>query len=111
MLRALGLGKSLVTNDDYLQQIVDFFIVDLEEGAVNIEKRWLIVLIESFNFLKQSEDGSGDKSSIVFVEFQILEKSILLLFALCVFGDGVLPVTTEHGMGFTWACLTVGEYS
>ena len=111
MLRALGLGKSLVTNDDYLQQIVDFFIVDLEEGAVNIEERWLIVLIESFNFLKQSEDGSGDKSGIVFVEFQILEKSILLLFALCIFGDGVLPVTTEHGMGFTWACLTVGEYS
>ncbi len=111
MFRALGLGKSLITSDDYLQQIVDFFVVDLEERAVNIEERWLIVLIESFNFLKQSEDGSGDKSGIVFVEFQIFEKSILLLFALCVFGNGVLPVTAEHGVGFAWTCLTVGEYS
>jgi galactitol-specific phosphotransferase system IIC component len=35
----------------------------------------------------------------------------LLLFALCVFGNGVLPVTAEHGVGFAWTCLTVGEYS
>jgi hypothetical protein len=39
MFRALGLGKSLITSDDYLQQIVDFFVVDLEERAVNIEER------------------------------------------------------------------------
>ena len=110
MFRALGLGKSLVTFDDYLQQIVDFFVINLEEGAVNIEERRLIVLIESFNFWKESKNGSGDKSGIVFVKFQILKKSILLLFALSIFSDGVLPVATEHGVRFAWACLTVGEY-
>ena len=110
MFRALGLGKSLITFDDYLQQIVYLFVINLEEGAINIEERRLIALIDSFNFWKESKDGSGDKPGIVFIKLQILEKSILLLFALSIFSGCVLPIATEHGVRFAWACLTVGEY-
>jgi hypothetical protein len=98
MFKALGLGKSWITNGNYLQQIVNFFVVDLQERTVNIEKGRLVILIDSFNFLKQSKDCSGDKSSVVFIKLQIFEESVLLLFAFCIFCDSVLPITAEHRM-------------
>jgi hypothetical protein len=84
-----------------LQQIVDFFVVDLEERAVNIEKWRFVILIDSFNFLKQSKDCSGDKSSVILIKLQIFEESVLLLFTFCIFCDSVLPIAAEHCMSLS----------
>lgn len=67
------------------------------------------MLFEVSDLFKQLINCSGDESGIVLIRNQILEESILMLLGFYVLGNCILPVTTEHGVCLSRACLSVCE--
>lgn len=93
----------------YLEQVIDLLVVDLQEGAVDIE---VVALLagEVFDLLEEAEDGPGDESGVVFIGEQVLEEGVLVLLLLDVLGDRVLPVAAEHRVRLARTGLPVREY-
>lgn len=81
-----------------MQKIIDLFVVNLKEGTVDVETLSLLAL-ELFDFLKKLIDRPGDEARVVLIGDEIFEKSVLVLLRFDMFGDGVLPVAAEHGVG------------
>jgi hypothetical protein len=85
----------------YLEQIVDLFVVDLQKGAVDVEGLSMITGVLA-DLIEQAVDCSWDESSEVLILSDVVKvgtlRVVVLLFGL--FVDAVLPVATEHCVGF-----------
>ena len=100
-VESLGFGE-------VLEQVIDLFVIDLQERAENAEALAVLGLVV-FDFLEKGEDGPGDDACVVLVGDEVLEKGVLVLLLLEVLGDGVLPVAPEHRVRLARPCLPVRE--
>lgn len=103
MLSALGVGESFFRWKKYLKQVVDFLIVNLQEGAEQLESA-LTVLVG----FEKCVDRTGNDACEVDILVDFVEKCCLFLLG-CGFLDEILPITAEHGIGLAWPCLSIGE--
>jgi len=73
-----------------LKQIIDFFIVYLQETAIDE-----IILRQ---LLEYTINTSGDDSCIILVIIEVLEISGLMIKGNL---ERIFPITPKHSMGFT----------
>jgi hypothetical protein len=104
----LSVSENPTSHQQYLQQIVNLFVVDLQERAVNIEIVALLGFMRVYLFEK-SKNCSGNKACIIFIRKQVLKKGVLMLLLLNVFRDSVFPIAAKHSVSFSRASLSIGK--
>lgn len=70
-----------------------------------------MILIKSFYFFKQFVNSSGNETCIILIRLQILKECVLLLFRFRIFRNRIFPITAEHSMCLSRACLAIREDS
>lgn len=91
-----------------LKQISHLFIVELQEGAVDLD------VLSAFcdQPLKEKVDASWDDACMILVLFHISEEGHLLHFVIVPRGltpDDVVPIASEHGVCLSASRLPIGE--
>lgn len=92
---------------EVLQEVIDLFVVDLEEWTVDVEC-FCFGLWESFDLFEQWINCPRDESSIVLIRYQVFKEGVLMT-CFNLFFNGILPIAAKHGVGFTWTSLSIGE--
>jgi hypothetical protein len=102
-VQSFGCGTVLELSTKYLQKVVNFLIVDLQEGT-----KKLVSVLETFILFENSIDGSWDDTGKVRISLDFAKISHLFFIGE-IFIDKILPVTSKHCVGLTRASLTVGK--